>query len=109
MHRAAFTLELSADPVLNWAVLLAQHIFEVETLLQRTNKIRPVLIDAENNISYTSVQDIITAFFNSYYQRSGKSELTRDRQWDNIPKCYYLGFKKSGKKLVCLDIIYAEL
>ncbi len=100
MHHTPFTLALSADPVLNASVLLARHVFETETPLQLTDQIRPVLINVESNISYTSIRDIVTALFNAYYQRSGKSELTRDRKWDNIPKCYYLGFKKSGKKLV---------
>ena len=99
----AFTLELSASSALNWSILLASHIFDAKVILQQTEQIRPVLVDVEKCLRYTRIKDIVTILFDSYYRRAGKLELTRDRKWDNIPKCYYLGFKKSGKKLVFIN------
>jgi hypothetical protein len=100
MHKSALRLELSADPVLNWSVLLVQHIFEAESSIVELCEGEHIrLVDQDKSITHTSIHDITTALFDSYYQRSGKLELTRERKWDDIPKCYYLGFK-SGKKLV---------
>jgi hypothetical protein len=108
MHKSALRLELSADPVLNWSVLLVQHIFEAESsIVERCEGEHIRLVDQDKNITHTSIHDITTALFDSYYQRSGKLELTRERKWDDIPKCYYLGFK-SGKKLVCYLMIHGQ-